>query len=95
MNSASSIGKAIKESVWIRTAIVLAIAVAVVAALLPSDMREMILLKGAYYFGAYLAPGIVVGAVIGWLKFSKRVWLWSTLISIVVLDGLVLFVNAQ
>ena len=93
--SAKSASEAIRGSVWIRLGVLLAIGLALILAFAPPDIVSELTLKAAYLFGYYLAPGILVGGIIGWLKFDRRIWLWSTVISILVIDSLVWFVMSQ
>lgn len=62
---------------WLRAGIVLAVLAAVAWALLPEEERSRLSLVVAFYAGAFL-PAVLIGAVAGWLTFSKPVWLWTT-----------------
>jgi hypothetical protein len=66
-----------------------AIAVVTTISLLPPDARSELALKTLYGFGFFL-PSLVVGAAIGWISYSRRVWGYST--AVLVAATMLLFV---
>jgi hypothetical protein len=80
--------QAIRENLWLRVLIV----VALLVVLLPlglwtfgnaADKAEVsrflvfLSLSAASVLG-YCLPALVLGAAWGWIKYSKSVWLWTT-----------------
>lgn len=62
------------EQSWaLRATILGVVAVAVAIPLMPASAR----LAVAHWLG-YLAPAFVIGAAVGWLTYSKKVWLITT-----------------
>ena len=77
-DDALSIGKwslaAIAQHLWIRVFIVLAIALVVIGALVPSEMRSALSLQAVDWLG----PAVVVGGIVGWFAYKRSIWLWTT-----------------
>ncbi|HLL29034.1 MAG TPA: hypothetical protein VKT73_15460 [Xanthobacteraceae bacterium] len=67
--------EALQGNVWIRSALVAVIAAAIAALMLPAPT----LLKATWYVG-YFLPAIAAGAAAGFLFWSRRVWIWVTVV---------------
>jgi hypothetical protein len=39
--------------------------------------RSIVGLKAAYFLG-YILPAIAIGGIIGWITYSRKLWLWWT-----------------
>lgn len=64
--------QALVSRLEIRALILIVIAAAISAPFLPNHLK----LSAAYYFGMYAVP-VVVAAGLGWLAYSKKVFLWA------------------
>ncbi len=46
-------------------------------AIMTSHERAIVETKAVYLIG-YASPALVMGAIIGWITFSHKTWLWTT-----------------
>jgi hypothetical protein len=73
----------------LRAAILFLVLGPIAIAMMPSDLRSSLALKLTYYLGPLLlAP--LVGGVVGWIAYSRRVFYWTTGIVATVLIVLLL-----
>jgi hypothetical protein len=50
---------------------------------MPAEWRSTIGLKLAYWAGAF-SPGVVIGAIIGFVAWDRRWFFWSTAIALTI-----------
>lgn len=79
-----------QRSVWARVGAVLLALLLITAMLMPASDRHAWGMLLAKALGLFL-PAIVLGAVWGWLKYSRSSWVWATAIFAALTVGLLIW----
>lgn len=92
----------LRENVRLRV-LLLVVVVSVIALVsfwvsLSASGREQLIdklhLHAAYILG-YCLPAIVIGTVVGWIKYSRTAWLWTTLYLLLATAGIYMWTASR